>query len=250
MWLVTRTEGAGVRGCLVFRPRGSLELLAAGPCLLNAGRRASQAARAGQVRAQQRPDSPPSSLTMLGLASRCCCIGCCHTWMNPTNLTYGSIAWNARCAPIPTECPLPHLEMLWRGKKSLRLATTGTLGSQLLPKTSRAHLPTLHTSPRVPLPQLVFLTPLFFLHQVRRYSGDSSRPSSLSLFPLPLLTTNLVHHSDPVRNNLQTWRPKRRRSVSYLSLLSCPTPRPQSLSSSCGSPTPCNSELGCTGALP
>lgn len=48
----------------------------------------------------------------------------------------------------------------------------------------RHHEPTflLRPSPRVPPPQLCSLTPLFLLTSGTKYSGDSSRPSSPSLF--------------------------------------------------------------------
>lgn len=71
--------------------------------------------------------------------------------------------------------------MLWRGKKSLRLATTGTLRSQLLPKTSRAHLPPTSLSSS-PCPPALFLTPLSFLHQVRSTQETHLDPPHLHSF--------------------------------------------------------------------
>lgn len=134
------------------------------------------------------------------------CIGCCHTWMNPTNLTYCACA--RPCLErheFPQNAPSPTLKCCGGVKNHLRLATTGTLRSQLLPKTSRAHLPTslLESPSFVPNPSLLPTSGT-------KHSGDSSRPSLPPFLPL----SPFHHHSDPNRNQLQTWRPKRRRSVS------------------------------------
>lgn len=62
---------------------------------------------------------------------------------------------------FPQNAPSPTLKCCGGVKNHLRLATTGTLRSQLLPKTSRAHLPTslLESPSFVPNPSLSFLQP-------------------------------------------------------------------------------------------
>lgn len=121
--------------------------------------------------------------------------------MNPTNLTYCACA--CACArpwlerhEFPQNAPSPTLKCCGGVKNHLRLATTGTLRSQLLPKTSRAHLPTslLESPSFVPNPSLL-LTP------GTKHSGDSSRPPlppflyTLSVLSLPSNTPILIGSS-------------------------------------------------------
>lgn len=80
------------------------------------------------------------------------------------------LAWDG--PEFPQNTPSPTLKCCGGVKNHLRLATTGTLRSQLLPKTSRAHLPTslLESPSFVPNPSLL-------LAPGTNCSGDLSRPS-------------------------------------------------------------------------
>lgn len=126
--------------------------------------------------------------------------------MNPTNLRTEHCAWSPYLAWNGTNshrmhnAPSPTLKCCGGVKNHLRLATTGTLRSQLLPKTSRAHLLTslLESPSFVPNPSLL-LTP------GTKYSGDSSRPPYLrsfhSLSPSPSTSTTTPIPIGSIRKN-------------------------------------------------
>lgn len=116
--------------------------------------------------------------------------------MNPTKLRtlrtvlLPYLAWDG--PEFPQNTPSPTLKCCGGVKNHLRLATTGTLRSQLLPKTSRAHLPTslLESPSFVPNPSLLPAPGT-------NCSGDLSRPSLPSFLPPSLLPINLLHYPDP-----------------------------------------------------
>lgn len=116
---------------------------------------------------------------------------------------------------FPQNAPSPTLKCCGGVKNHLRLATTGTLHSQLLlPKTSRAHLPSslLESPSFVPNPSL---SPSY-ISQVRSTRETLLDPPYLRSFhtlslPFPITSSNTPI---PIGNHLQPWRPKRRRSVS------------------------------------
>lgn len=156
--------------------------------------------------------------------------------------------------PIPTECPLPHLEKLWRGQKTLRLATTGNL-------TFAAATQDITSPPSyIPLLEPPQLCSLPLSSSYTRYEDTREThldpPSSRSLppsLPLPPPTSSTTPFQ--FGTILQSWPPKRRRSVSLLLppllsgsppplLHSSPPAAPAAL------PAPYDSGLGCTGALP